>query len=81
VKKDATVTFRRYWRGRQPGQVVATLDYGVAELLVTRGIAAWGRLDNPLKLPRPEPVEVVAVTSYDAAGVEQAVKPRGRRKG
>jgi hypothetical protein len=42
VKKNTTITFRRFWRGRQPGQVLDTLDYSVAELLVTRGIAAWG---------------------------------------
>ena len=38
---DATIKFLRPWRGREAGQVLGTLDYGVAQTLVLRGIAQW----------------------------------------
>lgn len=36
-----TIRFRQHWRGREPGQTTDALDYGVAQLLVQRGIAEF----------------------------------------
>lgn len=41
------VEFLRYWRGRQPGTVTDSLDYGVAQQLVQRGFAQWVKDDPP----------------------------------
>jgi hypothetical protein len=38
---DPTIRFRRAWHGRQPGQIVRTLGYGIAVELVRLGIAEW----------------------------------------
>jgi hypothetical protein len=35
------VRFLLPWRGRVPGDLVSTLDYGVAAALVQRNIAEW----------------------------------------
>lgn len=44
--------FLRPWRGRVAGDIDTALDFGVAQLLVQRGIAAWAL---PQKLPRKRP--------------------------
>lgn len=38
---DSTVRFKQHWRGRDAGELCSTLDYGVAQLLVQRGVAEW----------------------------------------
>jgi hypothetical protein len=41
MKKTTEIIFLRRWRGREPGHIDSALDYGVAQLLVQRGIAQW----------------------------------------
>lgn len=38
---DNTIRFLTHWRGREPGLVTKEIDYGIADTLVTRGIAEW----------------------------------------
>lgn len=46
------IKFLLHWRGREPGQIVPVedggLSYGVADLLVIRGVAQWV---EPVKAP------------------------------
>lgn len=48
--KPTGIEFLRPWRGRPTGRVDSGLDYGVAQLLVQRGIARWhsgGEMQEP----------------------------------
>lgn len=51
----AAVRLLRPWRGRPAGAVISTLTYGVAELLVLRGIAAWHGGGAPATAPTAAP--------------------------
>lgn len=48
--RDTTIRLRLSWRGRPIGAVIPGLDFGVAELLVSRSVAEWapGAAGTPL---------------------------------
>ena len=48
------VKFKQMWRGRQPGQIDKNLAYGVAAMLVQRGIAEFYEPKKSRK-KQPEP--------------------------
>lgn len=49
VTPDSTVEMLVAWRGRQPGQIVSGLDFGVADALIRRNVA------KPYRAPVSEP--------------------------
>lgn len=55
---DNTIRFLTHWRGREPGLVTQELDYGVADVLVLRGIAEWcpGGLARDVRTAAPTDV-------------------------
>ena len=49
--KEPDVRFLRVWRGRQPGAVERSLEFGVCDALVQRRVAEWH--DDPPQQPQP----------------------------